>query len=72
MACLDIRGLACKYSNLMAHSCPVPCAQIDFISLSFVREADDLIAAREFLDSVGANTTKVRPLGPWVLAALQQ
>ena len=36
--------------------------EIDFISLSFVREADDLSAAREFLDSVGATTTKV---GRW-------
>ena len=34
--------------------------EIDFLSLSFVREADDLHAARDFLDSIGAQTTKVR------------
>ncbi len=34
--------------------------EIDFVSLSFVREAEDLNAAREFLDSLGATTCKVR------------
>ena len=36
--------------------------EIDFLSLSFVREADDLHAARDFLDSIGATTTKARRL----------
>ncbi len=34
--------------------------EIDFVSLSFVREADDVHAAREFLDSIGHTATKVR------------
>ena len=33
--------------------------EIDFLSLSFVREGEDLVIAREFLDSIGATTTKV-------------
>lgn len=33
--------------------------EIDFVSLSFVREADDLHVAREFLDSLGASACKV-------------
>ena len=31
------------------------------MSLSFARTADDVVQAREFLDSVGLTTTKVRP-----------
>ena len=57
------QGLACTTAGPQSVTCAhhrVP--QIDFISLSFVREADDLAAAREFLDSVGASTTKVRLL----------
>jgi pyruvate kinase len=46
--------------------------EIDFISLSFVREADDLIAAREFLDSVGGTTVKVRGLFWRVLPAVSR
>lgn len=34
--------------------------EVDFVSLSFVREADDMHAAREYLDSLGHTTTKVR------------
>ena len=34
--------------------------EIDFLSLSFVREGEDLTVAREFLESIGATTTKVR------------
>ncbi len=34
--------------------------EVDFVSLSFVREADDVHQAREFLDSLGHTTTKVR------------
>ncbi len=34
--------------------------EIDFLSLSFVREGEDLNIAREFLESIGATTTKVR------------
>ncbi|EIE23527.1 pyruvate kinase [Coccomyxa subellipsoidea C-169] len=33
--------------------------EIDFVSLSFVREADDVHAAREFLDSIGHTATKL-------------
>ena len=33
--------------------------EIDFLSLSFVREGEDLAIAREFLESIGATTTKV-------------
>ncbi len=33
--------------------------EIDFLSLSFVREGEDLNIAREFLESIGATTTKV-------------
>ena len=35
--------------------------EVDFISLSFARTADDVMQAREFLDSVGLTTTKARP-----------
>ena len=35
--------------------------EIDFLSLSFVREGEDLTVAREFLESIGATTTKVGP-----------
>jgi hypothetical protein len=38
------------------------CFEVDFVSLSFVREADDVHSAREFLDSLGHTTTKVRAL----------
>ena len=31
------------------------------MSLSFARTADDVVQAREFLDSVGLTTTKARP-----------
>ena len=33
--------------------------EIDFLSLSFVREGEDLTIAREYLESIGATTTKV-------------
>ncbi|CAL8472137.1 g11679 [Coccomyxa elongata] len=33
--------------------------EVDFVSLSFVREADDVHQAREFLDSLGHTTTKL-------------
>lgn len=35
--------------------------EVDFVSLSFARTADDVVQAREFLDSVGLTTTKARP-----------
>ncbi|KAK9905554.1 hypothetical protein WJX75_002050 [Coccomyxa subellipsoidea] len=35
------------------------CFEVDFVSLSFVREADDVHSAREFLDSLGHTTTKL-------------
>lgn len=34
--------------------------EIDFISLSFTRAGEDVQAAREFLDSINMQTTKVR------------
>lgn len=34
--------------------------EIDFLSLSFCRAADDVLEARSFLKSIGLNTTKVR------------
>ena len=36
--------------------------EIDFLSLSFVREGEDLNVARVFLESIGATTTKVLTL----------
>ena len=36
--------------------------EVDFVSLSFARTADDVVQAREFLDSAGLTTTKARPL----------
>ncbi len=33
--------------------------EIDFVSLSFTRNAEDVTAAREYLDSIGMTTTKV-------------
>ena len=36
--------------------------EIDFVSLSFTRTAEDVGAAREFLDSLGMTSTKVRHL----------
>lgn len=35
--------------------------EIDFVSLSFTRTADDVVAAREYLDSIGMTSTKVCP-----------
>ena len=34
--------------------------EIDFISLSFTRAGEDVVAAREYLDSINMLTTKVR------------
>ncbi|KAK9861213.1 hypothetical protein WJX84_011545 [Apatococcus fuscideae] len=33
--------------------------EIDFVSLSFTRTADDVVAAREYLDSIGMTSTKL-------------
>jgi pyruvate kinase len=44
--------------------------EIDFISLSFVREVDDLHAAREFLDSLGSTATKVGAPAHMILPVL--
>ncbi|KAK9828408.1 hypothetical protein WJX81_005360 [Elliptochloris bilobata] len=33
--------------------------EVDFVSLSFARTADDIVQAREFLDSAGLTTTKI-------------
>lgn len=38
--------------------------EVDFVSLSFVREGEDVHQAREFLDSLGHTTTKVQRLSP--------
>lgn len=36
--------------------------EIDFVSLSFTRTAEDVAAAREYLDSLGMTSTKVKPI----------
>lgn len=33
--------------------------EIDFVSLSYVRTMDDVVEARDFLDSVGLTATKI-------------
>ena len=49
--------------------------EIDFISLSFTRSGEDVVAAREYLDSINMPTTKVivnysHRLSLWVHSAL--
>lgn len=42
--------------------------EVDFVSLSFTRTADDIVQTREFLDSAGLTTTKVThpPVPHWI------
>lgn len=46
-----------------AHLCspPPPCSEfeVDFVTLSYCRGAEDVLEAREFLAAIGAEHTKV-------------
>ena len=55
--CFPAEPLAC-------HSKPCSEFEVDFVTISYCRSAEDVFEAREFLSAIGQEHTKVRPASP--------